>query len=900
MLNTKARTTLPPPRPKLVNRRRLVSLLNEGLLAGRRATLISAPAGYGKSVLASEWVRSIQTNSEGLQVFWLSLESSDDNPGRFLAYLSAAFLNQPLTIASINRDSDFNSPIPEHVEQLLHSMLFSLSEWENQSGNGLFIVLDDYHRIHSPFIHQIVQYLIDHSPPCLHILLVTREDPPLSIPRLRAHGEITEIRLRDLAFDIPEATEFITSIMGTTIRPEWVADLFERTEGWAVGLQLAALSLRQCSDIGAFINHFKGSHRYLVDYLIEEVIKSQPSEIRHFLKQTSVLKSFNHELCTEMAEQKRSQDILRQLEKSNLFLIALDEQKEWYRYHHLFADCLRKQLSKEEKNRLYRIAANWSEKRGYLADAVEYALASEDHNVAADTIERVLKNPLIWSRGYVSLLESWLIKLPPDFIGCRPDLQIMASRVLFLSGKLEESAFLLDRGEVMLQEFPLQDEIFQKSLSAQIHIYRAALLAMNGKVVDGLRLIDPAMSELSPDLIHIKARGYDTLGLIYELAGNFEESYHFYLKASDFAGRAGVLYLAINALCEAASVRLAQGKMGEAKQTCFQALELAGDEKHIIPPAGLAWAVLGEIAREENDLKEAKHCLDKAAELAGKGGIVDDLRHVYFYQTQLQMSRQDFGMMTEHLGILVGILESYRVQRLSIRAGAIKARVALLKGHLQKAVSWASQFQSFLNSSSVQYLIDYELLTMIRVKMAVNQYLESSQLAGELIDQCRAGNRNKTLLEALMLHTIACWYRGDKEGLMNSFHDALLIAEAEGYVRSFTDEGLILKQIFEYALPLLKEPSLKAYGKSLFNTFSAEPPAIDVSGLLSEQEARILQLIASGLSNQEIAKKLFISLGTVKWHAHNIYEKLGVSSRTQAVVRGRELKVITGIGGHKP
>jgi LuxR family transcriptional regulator, maltose regulon positive regulatory protein len=901
-LSFKIKSVLPPTRPNLVTRHHLFDRLTDGLLAGRGLTLVSAPAGYGKSVLAAEWVRNLQKNYKTLQVSWLSLDDSDTSPERFFAYLAALFLEKQPEVGFRFDASEEDDPLPESLTALLDEIIIQLfargKKIDNTPGNDHILcvknilILDDYHRINSGIIHRAVQYLLDHSHPNLHILLITRVDPPLHLSRLRAHAELTEIRMRDLAFSLTEAAELINTILETDLRPEWILALTERTEGWAVGLQLAAVSLRQSSDIAGFISDFKGSHRYLVDYLVDEVLKTQPDQVRLFLEQTSPLKYFNNELCSIITGRELPGDMLSRIEKANLFLIPLDENREWYRYHHLFADCLKRQLKPGEKKKVLVIASEWSEKKGYIPDAVEYALATGDFNIAADTLERALKNPATWSSGYLTMLEDWFDKLPHDCVNCRPDLQIMASRTLFLTGKIEESELLLDQGERILNSNPPDDPTSIKTLRATISIYRSALAAIKGELARARKMISPAMEKLSPEQVHITARGWDIMGLIDELAGNLEDSYHSYLKASYYASKARVLYLAVNALCEAAMIRLMQGSLSEAKNNCIVALSLAAEDKNTLPPAGMAWAILGEISREKNEIDQAETNISQGLELALKGGIVDDLRQIFYYQVQLQASIHNYKALNEATGSLARILESYRIKRLSNRSEAIKARTAMLQGDLHYADSWAERYEKFLLENSLEYIADYEKLTLARVRLSGNHFQKTIELCAEIIKESLSGGRARTSMEALILHAQAAWNSGLRQESEKCLSQALTMAAPEGYIRLFIDAGPELKFMIEQLLPSIKEAPIKRFGLKLINAFEANQPAAKNPDTLSLQETRILELIADGLSNKEIAGKLFISLGTAKWHAHNIYEKLGVNSRTQAIAKGRELNII--------
>lgn len=879
--------SLPPARSNLVKRKRLVDQINEGLAEGRGLTLISAPAGYGKSIAAAEWARHIQSSTEPkANVFWLSPEADYYVPDRFFSSLAEIFLHKSLD-AGFNYADPFGKDLPEHLQNLLFDLI------NNITSVNCILIMDDYHRVKDPLIHNSVQFLLENRLSSLHIVLITREDPPLSLARMRAHAEMTEIRARDLAFNVDEAVSFMKTTMAIEINHHLIYDLAQHTEGWAVGLQLAALSLRQSSNIEAFIKDFKGSHRYLVDYLVDEVLQKQPEELKLFLSQTAILKEFNAELCSVVTGYKNSELLLNIIEKANLFLIPLDEQREWYRYHHLFADCLRRLLEPREKVRLYEIASQWSESKTFLNDAVEYALATANYEFAADAIERILKTPQSWSSGYVSMLEKWLNELPAICIECRPELQVMASRALFLAGKPVKSEQLLDQAEMVIAK---QNEAGKKTeplVKVQISIYRAAIYALKGRLKEALIMIEPAMKLLQNDNMHIKARGLDTLGLIHEQSGCFDKAAQLYVKAGDCANSASVTYLAVNAYCEAAMVKLKQGQLSKAEYLCREALKIAKDNTDSLPPAGLAWAILGNIARERNDLDRAELLITKGIELATKGGIIDDLKNIYYFLTQLHMARDDRSSLTNALNNVTRVLRSYQVERLERRSEAIKARVSIHLGNVETAANWAKGFEKRSLSNQFESMHDFEKLTLARIMLVQKRLTDAHLLITSIIAETIKGNRNGALLEALILHTILSHSRNIDSETENTLQQALTLAEPESYVRIFVDEGEVMQQILIQYINSKKNQASKNYCKILIDAFDSEKSSVrPLYEILSPQEVKILGLIASGYSNQAIADKLFISLGTAKWHAHNIYQKLGVNSRTKAVIKGRELNLL--------
>ena len=525
MAATLLRTKLyiPPIRSSLIGRCRLLAVLDHGLTQGSHFTLISAPAGYGKSVIAAEWLRSLQnTKSRSTQVFWLSLDEKDNNLVRFLTYLAAS-LQIDETETWLHVQGMLRAPQLPPIDTLMTSLINGVSQvWLDSNSDGersdcVVLVLDDYHKINHPLIHDTIQFLLEFSPPQLHLVLVTREDPPLPLSRMRVQNEMTEIRAKDLRFTEEETNEFIHQVSGLTLHPDWINTLANRTEGWIAGLQLVALSIGEHADISVFMENFRGSHRYLLDYLMDEVLLLQTEERRQFLCRTSVLERFNASLCNVLTGREDSQNMLAEIEQLNLFLIPLDEHREWYRYHHLFADCLRTQLDKEEQIVFRKKAAEWFETNKDITEAVQYALATGDCDYAAATIERGLNLPQAWSGGQLTVLEEWLAALPEVCLRSRPLLQISASRIFFLAGKLEQSSILLAQAEETLQTAIVENSHYAL---AQIGIYKGAILATQGQVTQAREIVTRAMGELPSDDLHAQARAFDTLGLICERAGD--------------------------------------------------------------------------------------------------------------------------------------------------------------------------------------------------------------------------------------------------------------------------------------------------------------------------------------------------------------------------------------------
>jgi LuxR family maltose regulon positive regulatory protein len=751
----------------------------------------------------------------------------------------------------------------------------------------LVLVLDDYYVITNPQLHEVVEYFIDHQPAQIHLALTTRADPPVPLARLRARGQMTEIRAHDLRFTLDEAREFFKS-MKLDLDAETIRALEARTEGWATGLQLAALALQNLPNPQDFIEAFRGSHRYVLDYLAEEVIRQQSEEIRQFLTQTSVLERFNAAACEALTGRADSQALLARLEQANLFVIPLDNERVWYRYHHLFADYLRTGLAKTEQADLYKKASLWHEENDLVFEAVRYALASRDHEFAAGVIERAVQKEATWSGGRVATLAGWLDALPAQALQTRPLLSLHASRILYLAGRFELAEKLLDRVEPSLEEgsFPAHEV---KNLLALASLYRGAIASMRGEVQRAIEQTRRAQALLPKDDQLAQARAIYSLGLAYELSGKTAQSVQSYLQASQLAWSAGVLFLAINGRCAAAQAQITQGKVRLAVQTCQQAIKLAGETR--IAPIGLAWSILGAIAYEQDDLTTAEKYLQDGVELSRRGGLQDDLIWGLVFLARLKYAMGDLPEAIAALEQANAIVQVYNIPRISMLASAFVARLQLAAGQIELALQWARGYQAERAAQPVEYLREFEDLTLARFLLANDELETVPPILDPLLEQAQAAGRVRICIETMILQ--ALFHRANKNmpAAVNWLAQALRLAAPEGFRRAFLDEGAALMELLPKARPAAPEFVDSLLEKRLAAAEATLPLATQQPDPLSEQEMRVLKLVVAGKSNQEIAEELVITVGTAKWHVHNILQKLGVNNRPQAIARAHELGI---------
>jgi LuxR family transcriptional regulator, maltose regulon positive regulatory protein len=864
----------PPPWPSEgVMRPRLLDQLQAGLIEQRKLTLVAAPAGYGKTTLITSWLYSL---TESTRNIWLSLEKSDNEPADFLSYWATAW-NRISDLPLENIQDLLDMPQLPPFQSILDEVINPIARLKEP----VILVLDDYHTITNALIHEMLEYFLEHQPHQAHLVIITRSDPPLPLARLRARRQMVEMRANDLRFTEEEAGHFFNQFMHLMLEDEDIHSLEMRTEGWAVGLQLAALALKNLPDPQNFVETFRGSHRYVLDYLAEEVIRQQRKGVREFLIQTSILERFNAESCEALTGYTDSQGLLSELEQANLFLIPLDSERVWYRYHHLFADFLRTELSKTETKKLYKRAALWHEQNEFLSEAVQYAITSGDLEFLADVIDRGLRENAIWSGGNLMLYAAWLDALPPQAFQSRPALSLNASHILYLLGRFELAEDQISQAEQVLNSLPVSSET--ELLLAQASLYRGAIASVRGDTQQAIEQITFAQERLPLEHHLQHARGFFSLGLAYELSGQTALAAQNYLKSSEEAQSAGVLFLAIHALGAAAQVQISQGQLHRAEQACQQAIQIAGGKG--LPPLGLVESVLGSIALERNDLDAAEEFLQNGISLSRRSGLIDDVILGLSYLYRLHAYQGRVSNAFEVVQEANMILQGYGVERISMLAAAHIASLQLYTGQEGAEAQWAVEYQA-VRASQPQ---EYADLTLVRVLLKTGDRENVPSILDPLLKQGQAQGRVRTCIEVMIL--MALFHRAEKDipAAVDWLSQALGLAAPEGFIRIFLDEGTALLDL----LPKARKAAPKLVDAILSiqqaESDSHSSPLNQLIDPLTAQEMRILNLLVAGKSNQEIADELVISVGTAKWHVHNILQKLDVSNRSQVIVRAKEL-----------
>ncbi|MDQ4063781.1 MAG: helix-turn-helix transcriptional regulator, partial [Actinomycetota bacterium] len=616
---------VPPPQPRIVLRPRLIERLNEGL--HRRLTLVSAPAGFGKTTLLGEWLAGC-----GRPAAWLSLDEGDNDSTRFLSYLVAALQTIAADIGEGVLGA-LQSPQPPPTESSLTDLLNEIAAVEVD----LVLVLDDYHMIDTKPVDDALTFLLEHLPPRMHLFIATREDPNLPLIRLRTRGQMSEVRAADLRFTPDEAAEFLKGVMGLNLSAEEIAALETRTEGWIAGLQLAALSMRGREDVPGFIRAFAGDNRYIVDYLVEEVLKRQPERIRSFLLQTSILDRLSGSLCDAVTGQEDGRGMLEALERGNFFVVPLDDKRQWYRYHHLFAEVLFAHLMQEQPAQiptLHRRASEWYEHNGSAADAIRHALAAEDFDRAADLVE--LAVPAMRRRRQEATLLGWLKALPDELVHVRPVLSVGYAGALLQGGELEgvedrlrdaerwldTTADVRERPETPSAEMVVMHEEAFRRLPASIAVHRAGLALARGDVPETVTYARRALDLAAEDDHFRRGAAAALLGLASWTSGDLEAAHRSYANGMAHLQMAGNISDAIGGAIALADIRIAQGRLREAMRTYEHALQLATEQGDpVMRGTADMYVGMSELHRERNDLHAATQHLLRSKEQGEHAGF---------------------------------------------------------------------------------------------------------------------------------------------------------------------------------------------------------------------------------------------------------------------------------------
>lgn len=894
---------IPRRRPDLVQRPRLVERLNAE--AGQRFTLISAPAGFGKTTLLAEWIATSERC-----VTWLSLDQSDNDPTLFWGGFLAAL--QRLE-ADLGKDAQrlLESPQAPPLETILAQVINDI----NACPLSFVHVFDDYHFITNTAIDEAVTFLLEHLPPNLHVIIASRADPALPVALWRGRAHLTEIRASDLRFSVDEVGGFLRSRLKRDLPASVIAALEGRTEGWAAGLQLAALSMQGREDIGGFIEAFSGSHRHVLNYLVGEVLEQQPKGTLDFLQQTSILDRMCAPLCEAVTGRPGGQAMLETLDRANMFVIPLDDEGRWYRYHHLFAEVLQKRLHQAEPEReleYFRRASEWFEQNGLGAEAIEYALRGHDWPRAVRLIEAGMQAAQL--RGEVATLLRWLGALPDDALQARPTLCLAHALMLTFVDEFqaaEERLLVAERG---LQQNPLPDAGAQAALRGQVALVRetaALVMEYSGEAIlaaghEALRLLPES---------DLARRGYahNLMGCAHYLQlGDVRAAEQSFQDALRLCQAAGDDFSVMQIYVHLSQMRAMAGRLSAAEaaaRTLCQMQNKPGWEH--IPAAAMGQTMLGRVLYERNDLAGAQEALaPSVGQLVGFSFKRPQIFALVLLARVLQ-ALGEAGEARERMDRAWHVIHKAHLKQIMIPAAALRARMLLQMGDLETAAQWAAAV-AVPAAGSLNPALEYDYLTVARVWLAQGRTTEARQLLARLLPPAEAAGRMARAIEILALLAVEAWARHDQAAAMALVERALALGEPEGFVRSFLDEGQPMREVigaWRLEIGRRDDPTephrrLLTYADRLLAAFPAGPTQARISPAppgdthlkepLRDREMEVLRLIAQGYSNHEIASKLVVGLSTVKTHVNNLFRKLDVTSRTQAIARARELGLLDG------
>ena len=886
----KTKLNIPPLRSKVVLRPRLNDLLNAGLRKNQstgsnpgfesKLTVISAPAGFGKTVLVSEWLTGSQ-----FPAAWLSLDAEDKDPLRFLACLTMAL--QTLESKQASSGDTLNGILgllqslqPPPLESLLAAILNSIPAIPHD----FILILDDYHVIDSTAVDKVLTYFLDHLPGNIHLVIATREDPNLPLPRLRARGQLNELRAADLRFTPAEAGEFMNQVMGFNLSEDNIAALEKRTEGWIAGLQLAAISFQGQPDVSAFIRSFSGSHRFVMDYLMEEVLHQLPDNIQSFLMHTSILDRVCGPLCDAVTPESpgSGQDTLEYLDRSNLFIVPLDNERRWYRFHHLFADLLRQRLlqSAVSTAKLHIRASQWFDDNGLALEAFQQAAAARDIERASRLIESA--GIQTHNRSEVAPILNWLASLTKAELDAHPSLLVTSATMLLSTGQTTGVEEKLKAAETALQNQTLQVNI--RELTGEIAVARSTL-AMTCYQADVLiSQAHRALEYLPPESRVFRTSAFWLMSMGFQIQGDRLAAGRALAEAISLSKVSGDNFTSYLVTLSSGELQEVENQLNPAVENFQRSLQLS--REYNLPVDCEAYLGLARIHYEWNDLAASERYGQLALEKARLyENIIDRSIICQVFMARLRLARGDI-QGTDSL--LAEAEQSARRQNFLHRLpeiAAVQVAVLLHQGKLEAAANLAGTYQLPISRA--------------RVLLAGGDSSSALAILAEYRRQMESRHWEDERLKAMVLEIIALQAQGEKDQAVQLLREALTLAKPGGFIRIFADEGIAMSSVLSSAIA---GGIMTDYANKLLTIIKVEQPKpedktgrrseIPLDEPLSQRELEVLQLIARGLSNREISQKLFLALDTVKGHNRIIFSKLQVQRRTEAVARARELGLL--------
>lgn len=877
---------IPPQRVDLVARPQLTARLNA--ITNGKLALVTAPAGFGKTTLVVDWITNQLPVRYQERVSWLALDSNDNTPRQFWAYMIAAIQRMnPSLGRTLQPSLHANTTLPP-IETLLTALINEII----LDGQPLLLGIDDYHEITHPEIHRGTAFLIENLPPNLQLIILSREDLPFPVSRYRVNSKLIEVRAADLRFTQNESAVFFNDLLSMSLTPEDIQALNTRTEGWVAGLQLAALSLQSTTDKSSFIQAFKGSHRFLTDYLVDEVLSRQTTATQEFLWRTSILERFCAEVCNELTETANSQKMLRQLEQANLFIIPLDDERRWFRYHHLFTEFLRLRLQEHEAKQiaeLYQRAIQWFRQAGLPREALQYAIKAQDYAQAVELLDVLA--PEILEHDNHMLLIQWAAQIPENIASQQPLLCAYLGWAYLLSGQLKDAQRWLDRAETNITR---SDSMEERIIRGYVFAHRAYIVFMQGVYTTTLDYARQALSMLPLENKAIRARTFTTLGNALNYAGQLNEAKKAFQEAIQIAREIDSLPLALFSYCSLGEVFRDEGRLSEAERTYQQVLlfaeELTGQQE--IPLTGFAIFELGVIARERNDFDTAKKLLEKGVKLCREWQQGEALAIGLMELAETNRLQGAFAECETALNDVRQVAADISPWAANL-VESFAARLALSRGETAQAARWARQAGLDEQACELGYERFPECLPLVRLHIASGHPRKAITLSECLITRDRTLGRMGRVLDLMTLQAAAFIELGKTDQAAQVLEEAIQIAEPEYIVRPFLDEGArLLPCLRELPPTTFRNELLTILGSRLPSSLSSEGKHTALIEPLNEREITILRLMAAGRSNSEIGDELYLSVNTIRWYASQIYAKLGVKNRSAAADQARKLGIL--------
>lgn len=881
-----------------MHRQRLIKFLDDGIDQSISVILVSAPAGYGKTTVISDWINK-SSKIDKNQIVWLTIEKNDDYLVGFLTYLISAIqrILPEFGVEILKTIQTHKSQSPEILATLLINQLNDLSQ-------KIYLVLDDYHLISVPPIQLFMSFLIDHLPPQLCLIFITRSDLHFSLARLRTYGRLIEIRQNSLAFSIEEAKELLNQPIYPPFQPEEIIKLTHLTEGWVSGIHLAAITMREVNDHSIYLKNFSSKHEFIAAFLLDEVFNKLDDPIKNFLIETSILDRITLPLCQFVTKDPDSKVILESLIDNNLFIVSMDNQKIWYRYHTLFAELLRKQLftlQPELFPELHIRASQWFENNHLTNEAITHAISGHDYESAIRKIENIAEERLM--NGDSVILLQWLELIPKSKLFDHPYASVLLGISFFLNGRQPDPISSL------IEELITTVDI--SPIKGELSLLQALIAILKNNTINAIQFSKDALSQLDESHSFFRSLASDSLGMALTLMGDIPAAILAFEESVSVSKKTENIMMTLLVLTNLAGLHYMQGELRKAVEICYQVLDLAKNSIGINNPLlGKTYFNLGEMLREQGDLKQALYFLEKATELMETYSEFG-LPLANLALARLKLNLKDWNFVQHYIDLARTQAQSGPSPQITVRiVDVMQARLWLERGNFPQVLQWIQnkellekpiqeKIREIEKHGALNEFFITENQILIRYTLAQNTPEKAIEMIAPMLVYLKKKGNKRRLIELLVLNAIALDQRNEPNLALETLQEAFSLAETEGFQRVFIDEGKRIIGILHLSISHQVYPQFAGKLLSIIlneqssSKTTLHSPVEHVMEALSEREVEVLKLIAQGLSNNEIAKRLFISLSTVKGHTTNIFGKLGVKNRTQAVSFGRSIGIIS-------